>query len=394
MNRSEDQLSAHIRSVFEELDHEGADQGWQELRKKFPEKQDRKIAYLWFSGIAASLLMLALLLFQHGETNQKPAHKVVVRPHVPLQNKMPTQGRLPEANVLAAAREAAGITKKRTSGANPEINTAARVDSIVVPVKSPSDNLNPIAIHTDFRQQKADSLKKKTSLQDFLEQESKLALKAESSTNKKEGLHTSFDIFTATVFNYYANNPVKVNMGGGINANLRLNPQFAISIGAGIAETSISYSNTKPSAVKEQILLPGENGYGQAKIPEISASLLSIDVPIALKFYPGRKKNYYFSGGINSSTYLNQKYQATYTYVPINGDGRPLTNTKSEELRFQGFDFAHSAILAVGISRPIGKSNHIIFEPFFRPSLRDLGKNNLKINTAGLTVRLNLSSPK
>jgi len=50
-------LSSRITEVFDQYEYPPASEGWSELRKKFPVKQERKIARLWWSSAAAALLV-------------------------------------------------------------------------------------------------------------------------------------------------------------------------------------------------------------------------------------------------------------------------------------------------------------------------------------------------
>nr|WP_294943737.1 hypothetical protein [uncultured Mucilaginibacter sp.] len=50
-------LTSRITEVFDNYESPPADEGWLELRKRFPMKQERKIAWLWWSSAAAILLV-------------------------------------------------------------------------------------------------------------------------------------------------------------------------------------------------------------------------------------------------------------------------------------------------------------------------------------------------
>jgi hypothetical protein len=53
----DDKLKSRITEVFDNYEFPPADEAWLELRKKFPVKQERKIAWLWWSSAAAILLV-------------------------------------------------------------------------------------------------------------------------------------------------------------------------------------------------------------------------------------------------------------------------------------------------------------------------------------------------
>ncbi|AMR33853.1 hypothetical protein A0256_21625 [Mucilaginibacter sp. PAMC 26640] len=50
-------LSSRISEVFDNYEYPTAEEGWTELRKKFPVKEERKVAWLWWSSAAAILLV-------------------------------------------------------------------------------------------------------------------------------------------------------------------------------------------------------------------------------------------------------------------------------------------------------------------------------------------------
>ena len=53
----DEKLKSRITEVFDNYEFPPADEAWLELRKKFPVKEERKIAWLWWSSAAAILLV-------------------------------------------------------------------------------------------------------------------------------------------------------------------------------------------------------------------------------------------------------------------------------------------------------------------------------------------------
>jgi hypothetical protein len=122
--------------------------------------------------------------------------------------------------------------------------------------------------------------------------------------------------------------------------------------------------------------------------------LLNLDLPIVFKFYPTKKQNFYISTGINSNSYLAQRYDFNYRATNQNiNNGQPTFYEETEKSRLNGFNFANSAIFAIGINQKLGKNTSLIFEPYFKPAIGYMGSNNLKINTAGLNLKFNFSKP-
>ena len=83
---SDEELANQIKSVFEDYDDGLGEQGWSELRKKYPEKDSKKLPIWWLTGIAATLLVVVGLYF----SNAFDTEKVILRAGItPKENKIP-----------------------------------------------------------------------------------------------------------------------------------------------------------------------------------------------------------------------------------------------------------------------------------------------------------------
>jgi len=409
MNTLDDKFSNHIKAVFEEFDTEGADYGWAELRKDFPSKSSHKPLYLWLSGIAASLLLAGVFLFN---TNNNDSFKNVSQ-----------QNNTAKATPIAPQKTDSNLDK----ATNKEINTfdkkivSAKIVKGIAPANLEEKQLIPVSItDTTINSNepgrdsanllanvvavKPDSVKTtKPTILEFLqkenEKENKPVLASAGKKAREDKKNALFDVYTATFLNYYADNPVKVNAGAGFNANIRINKNVYLSMGAGISETNITYQSSVPSSLSNLSSSAADaaliNGYVVgANGTKLDARFLNIDIPVAVKFYPGKSGKYYLSTGVNSSTYLNQKYSSSISGFNPYSNSYSDFKGKTEESNFKGFDFANSAIFAIGINQSLGKSSTLTFEPFFKPSLRGYGDKNIKINTAGLNLKLSLGGKK
>nr|WP_068891300.1 hypothetical protein [Pedobacter panaciterrae] len=409
MNTLDDKFSNHIKAVFEEFDTEGADYGWAELRKDFPQERSNKLLYFWISGIAASLLVAGILLLnnyndgtlKHATQQNNITKAAPLAPNKTESNfdqpdkkgKNTFDQKIASVKIIKENKPAnkvkeqpIAVTTKDTALNNAPVSDAKPIFAIAITVKPDSlKNTKPTTL--EFLQKETEQLETKSLL---------TSRGKKTTENRKNAL---FDIYTATFLNYYADNPVKVNAGAGFNANIRINENVYLSMGAGISETKISYQNTTPSSLSRysNILANMALQYGyiaRANDTKLDASFLNIDIPVAVKFYPGKRGKYYLSTGINSSTYLNQKYSSYINaFNPASNSFSDLKG-QTEESNFKGFDFANSAIFAIGINQSLGKSTTLTFEPFFKPSLRGYGDKNIKINTAGLNLKLSLGGKK
>jgi hypothetical protein len=132
----DEKLKSRITEVFDNYEFPPADEAWLELRKKFPVKEERKVAWLWWSSAAAILLVfLGIGLWLINKPNA-PAN-VAVNPKtiqptnaVPGSNKPDSlkQPQVTDANAIAVspAQKPAGGSKTngRASGFTKTIRPA------------------------------------------------------------------------------------------------------------------------------------------------------------------------------------------------------------------------------------------------------------------------------
>lgn len=427
MNQADNRFSNHIKAVFGELDQVWSDHlatdhnrldfgnpdhGWEELRKKYPAKRSKRITYLWSSGIAASLLIAGMLIFYNKPVNNG------LPPHTEQSSKAagsagPASPIFPDPDFSQEATSAVRISAINQAHGRIKRDPIVRSEPLAIipdPGASPKDSLfteekavaskQPVVSDIVVRPNaaiasvtKSDSIETAVSTIDFLKKEKNNPQDNKDVASRKQTDRTSFDVYTATFLNYYGDNPTDVNAGGGINANFRISKQFYLSMGAGISENKISYQTDRPSSLSGSASNIVLNNGDIVPITgsQLDARFLNIDLPVAIKFYPGKSGRYYISTGINSSTYLNQKYSTSFNYY---SQSYGPVSDKSEEIDFKGFDFASSAIFAIGINQQLGKNSIITFEPFFKPALKGVGEKNFKIHTAGLSLKLGFGNKK
>lgn len=449
MKASDEELIAQIKVVFNDYDDGLSEQGWANLRKKFPEKENKKLPIWWLSGIAASLLLVAGLYFGEVFNTQKTVlqlskhkkHEPVGKPstdHIKPQNDS-----VFENNTIAV--ENTPITPKARQQASPAIepitiHTEAPLmaSNAPVTVKQPDKNMDtaPIGettappvvvdhgnmtatakvenkqatgatlIETPKNTAEKENPATKLSTQEFLNKESERLAKQQNKNGEKNNTaNTTIDVFTGTFFNYHDNNDAKLSAGVGLNANVKVTKNLVFSFGAGISQNKVSYENKVPTEVSSSMfsaknsglsLAPSSTVYSATATNDVSfnGQLLTIDLPMAVKFYPTKKQDFYISTGINSTSYLSQKY--TYNYNWSNfmvKNGEVQSRQETEKRAFSGFDFANSAIIAIGINQNIGK-NTLIFEPYYKPALGTMGDKNLRISSAGINLKFNFNGAK
>jgi hypothetical protein len=454
MKDVDEELVSQIKTVFENYDDDSSENGWAKLREKYPEKESKKLPFWWISGIAAAIL-IALGLFL---TLDKSAQKIdsgqqIVKQQPIIKQKIDSiinspsiankEEIKPVKNLTENTVDKAPIVKPKTVSKAPLWENSIIVDlkkeTVIAKVEQPIKNetitnqkvaviQNPI--HQNAVVNKVDTAQKinnqnqviannngtvvkdpvivKKTTEQFLNDQSKiLAQKPKEETKTKE-IKSSIEVFSGTFLNYYGNNAAKLNAGIGVNANVKLTKSLFVSFGAGISQNKIDYQKSIPSEVSRSmssysadavVSSPNNNpgAFNSTTISDISvnAQLLNFDIPVSLKYYPTKKQNFYIATGINSNTYLSQKY--TYGYNLSNKNVLGITQTakqeETERSKVNGFDFATSAIFAIGINQNIG-NNSLTFEPYFKPAIGNMGEKNLRINTVGLNLKFNFTSSK
>jgi hypothetical protein len=436
MKDIDEELNARIKAAFEDLDDGEGDEGWALLRTKYPVTKRRKLPIWWISSAAAVLLIICGIAFffdrspETGAITQNDAAKTIVKDPKDLakvQNEQienqsatnePQQGIAPLTQAQETRIAQHGPQKNQAIARDPSktLGKDSFVSILITPNKTDltsaiasttdqKDSANHLATaaieipKTEIATAQPTSVTK-LSTEDFLTLESKLKTKAENKAkNSAVKSKSSLEVFTGTFLNY-ADNDVKVNAGFGLNANLKVTKNLFLTVGAGISQNKIDYQNANdlPMSTSNAVQASPNSSNSLSSAPvitdvKLAAQLLNFDMPIAVKFYPTKKQNFYVSTGINSSSYLTQQY--TYTYSTISASSfferKAQPEEQTEQVKNGGFDFATSAIFAIGVNQNIGQ-HQLIFEPYFKPAIGNMGDKNLRINTVGLNLKFNFNN--
>jgi hypothetical protein len=245
--------------------------------------------------------------------------------------------------------------------------------------------------------------------EEFLKEQSKNALaqarKKEKEKKQKKNSNT-YEVFTGTFLNYYGGSDVKVNGGLGFNASFKVADRLFINLGAGVSQNKLTFNNdvNNPELVSSGSYSSLAKTNGVTETVDVNAQMINIDIPISFKYYTSKQQNFYVAIGLNSNSYVSQKYTFTYrnniafAYAASSGIGNlsfaPGNHEVNYQSGFKGFDFARTAIFAFGFNQKIGKSNSLIFEPYFKPAIGVMGDRNLKINSVGLNLKFSFINTK
>jgi len=448
MKTSDEELAQQIKTVFDDYNDGLSEHGWSELRQKYPEKENKKLPIWLLSGIAATLLIVAGVYLN----NVFDTEKVILRANTaPKENPIKendivenkSESFLPSDTENTISKNNSAVAKTHSNNrlnnsfapekqhlaqnitvtnkkVEKEVNIIANENSTSVKSITATENNNQIIasarvdehniaenVTTDKTVEvvEKDAKPTKLSTTDFLNEQSKILANnnTDKETKQNNRSQTTIDVFTGTFFNYHDDNEAKLSAGVGLNANVKVAKNIVLSFGAGISQNKVSYENKVPVEVASAMFeskntalnAAPSNGvaYSATATNDVSftGQLLSIDLPMVVKFYPTNKQDFYISTGINSSSYLTQKYTYNYNWSNFNvKNGEEQPQQQVEKSRLKGFDFANSAIFAIGINQNIGK-NVLIFEPYYKPALSTMGDKNLKISSAGLNLKFNFN---
>jgi len=142
-------LRNRIREVFENYDDEHADEGWLLLREKYPEKTKRRpIAWLWWSSVAAALVLLFLGILwynyapkkenQFTGNKQHPAHSTQKPAESTKDNNKSIDERNRKADSMLNSLQKEALANNKVSSDHLHKNTAGKTNH---------SKSNPVAVN-------------------------------------------------------------------------------------------------------------------------------------------------------------------------------------------------------------------------------------------------------
>jgi len=479
-------LKNRIREVFDNYEDPTADEGWLQLRKKFPEEQSNRRAILWLWRSAAAVLFLLLSIGLGLWLNHKPlpTQNLANKPFKHQQpinsiaaKQQPDSKRTPAPLTAATNNTKANTSNinsntnsnntaiskevnqhpsyQKTGGNQPVINSAliARaVDSVnhdktahqqllatknkpesPVNIQKPVD-LEPILTNdagkTAFIAQTPDTIKHNKPkinnqqlavsgkqdtavLKPMITKpkpnsiEAMLAADNGKPAEKEKYKKLSFEVYAASYFNFAQGSSNQLNVGGGFTANIALSKNLVLVTGVSVGQNSLSYANAvpvaatasayavaRPSGVSTYNLsafIPAASVSSIATLKDYSANLVSLDVPVNLKYQFNPQATTYFLAGVSSGTFINESYTSKYSYSGAASSQQALDQTSSKS--FNNFYFAKTLNVAFGVGAPFGK-NWLIIEPFLKYPLQGLGAQDIRFGAGGLNLKFNFQPTK
>jgi hypothetical protein len=294
-------LANRIREVFEDYQYPPADEGWTQLRKKFPaEEENNKIAWLWWSSVAAValvFLVIGLWLLNPEKPVENIANNTVKSTHkdsVAANNKADTTV---IGNNIALQKPAEHTKEQQATDAlqNNRYNnnlarsyphaipqlesfTPAVSDAVPHPATKTTPEKAPIAIavvpktlpdsqrviiNQNTEQQIAKNnepavvdnsnnaikqeVQPQKSILDLMKAEKGTAIAKKETPNKQENKKVNFSVYAATYLNYASGSANQINAGAGFTSDIKLSKNIKLSTGVSLAQNTLRYDNAPPS---------------------------------------------------------------------------------------------------------------------------------------------------
>ncbi len=241
------------------------------------------------------------------------------------------------------------------------------------------------------------------SMEQMFADENRLPKKPEA--KPVDGKKVKFGVYAATFFNYAKGSSNQVNAGAGFTSDIKLGSNFKLSTGVALAQNTLKYnSNTPPTENAARTVSYAAIQADNSLVPASSfpvyknynASLVGLDVPINIKYeFNPKRTDAFISAGVSSGTFINEAYTTSYG-VPHNSLLSGNTVQTSEETTrqsFNGFYFARTLNVSVGVGTAVGK-NRLIIEPFLKYPLQGMGAQQIKFGAGGVNLKFNFATGK
>lgn len=395
-------LTNHIREVFEDYSYPPADEGWAQLRKKFPSEEKKgKIAWLWWSSAAALLLVflgVGLWLYAPQKAVQNMANNHVAKPVLKdnadlrtdnikspvLNDDSDNPSTLSKLNTNGSAKSSHGESGLAEVNKKPGSKAFAKpspdIDLKQASVTAPGQNLTagtftakevtetreavtrqpeqqqiaqvekPVVADDAYSEQQVPATKSITQL---LQDENKNIIAKKQPSVKQESKKINFSVYAATYLNYASGSANQVNAGAGFISDIKLGGNFKLSTGVALAQNSLRYDNGRPATAvggfanantpSANILRQDVSGFAVNSVSEVSqnynARLIGLDVPVNIKYeFNPQKNDTYISAGLSSGTFIDERYTQNYTYKSTNLSNAAVTTQTQSETEAKSFN--------------------------------------------------------
>jgi len=426
MKETEDQrIAAKFRQVFDDFEDPASNEGWLELRKKYPEEKRRPL-FFWISSAAAVLILLSGLWLYIPEIKQE---------HITVKNKTAIESKKTESEASSSVPQLSVpapvpsklIAKELQTGSdtkpasilsssfhkeekllnNHPDDYSKTSDRLVISAKdSTSTYENPIVKSTKTAEEPA--IKQDTMVlamgevrkTDFnlkpKSEELKLPEEKGKKSEKSSKKNFSLSVYAGSFINYAEGSENNVNVGAGLSSDFRISKNLRISTGLNLSKNSLAYNQNEPA-----------NNYGSFQdanssivgtlvaLSNYEAELLGLDIPVNIKYlFNPQKSSTYFLAGLSSGTYLSEKYAVNQSNFNSFVGSSAVANKQEISRQMKDFDLMRTLNVSFGFNTRLSKKQSLTIEPFLKYPLGGLGSENIRFGASGINVKLNFNTAK
>lgn len=417
MKKTEDQrIADKIRRVFDNYEDPAADQGWQELRKKYPEP-DRKPLLFWFSSAAAIMILTSLFFLYKDEPKQETIlagknHSSPAKADNPLKSEnLPLNHQTSDPIISDEIVAEPGYTSAVNQSPNPAITTNKAITETLWAEAKNTDSKdynkeNEHLINTlsgSEQQEKSDTMvlvQNQTPEVRIQIRPKSIELKDQEdkkiNSPKKRDKNVVLGLYAGSFINYAEGSESNINLGAGISSDFRINNRLKLSTGINLSKNSLTYNEDTPSNAYGSF--QPASGFAASTLVSVNnyqAELLNMEIPVNLKysFSPG-KNSAYIQAGLSSGTYLNEHYAINFNNFNSLIGAAVAQDEQVISKKFNHFDLMRTVNLSFGFNTKISKNQSIGIEPFIKYPLGGLGSENLKFGSSGINIKMNFNTAK
>jgi hypothetical protein len=330
----DEELKNRIKKVFDDYDDSSADEGWLQLRKKFPAEDRRRILPLfWWSAAAILLLALGFGIWKYAGNNQaqnalvarrlKPAppEKLAAQPAPKKVGQSPAPEAQNAAKHTAAEQTSNPVAATRTQllpvipfkpvTLSPALQTETTTQSsktviastgtktvpsdlkATQPPAKTADSSNTALYQTPQNQLAANQPNTQpaqpangTNVTQPKKAASMFADNPVKTKKRDDGPRVRLGVYAASFVNYAKGSVNQTNGGAGFSAEIRIARNLKVVTGLTLAKNSLSYNGGIPTGAAQSNLFAPAAGIGSANPSYLSAASYSASAAVTVASVP------------------------------------------------------------------------------------------------------------
>ena len=426
MKETEDQrIAAKFRKVFDDFEDPASNEGWLELRKKYPEEKRRPL-FFWISSAAAVLILLSGLWLYIPELKQEhitTTKKSVIEsketgseaksslPQIKVAASVPSRLTAKELKPISDPKPAtildSSIPGKEKIFINRPSDYSKIPDRLAISAKdSASTYENPYAKSPETTEEPV--IKQDTMVLAIGEvgktdynlkpnpEEVKLPEEKGKKSEKNGKKNFSISVYAGSFINYAEGSENNVNVGAGLSSDFRISKNLRISTGLNLSKNSLVYNQNEPANKYGSFQDANASIVGTlVALSNYEAELLGLDIPVNIKYlFNPQKSSTYFLAGLSSGTYLSEKYAVNQSNFNSFVGTSAVADKQEISRQLKDFDLMRTLNVSFGFNTRLSKKQSLTIEPFLKYPLGGLGSENIRFGASGINVKMNFNSTK